>query len=108
MPFCLLFVNSAWQISSHLFNDCLDSLDFLALGQPDDLLEFFATDSCIGITVLDVDTSYLARLQSAFFAMSPLDSLSFLPLPMYRVAIRGRGGVSAVPWGVKASTSPST
>ena len=57
MPFCLLFVNSEWQKSSHLFYDCLDTLDFFSLGQSDDLLKFFATDSSIGITVFDIEAA---------------------------------------------------
>ena len=73
---------------SHLFNDSLDALDFLAAGLLKNLLQLLMLDSRIGVAVLDINAANLVNFQTSSL-MSAFEILSFLPLPMYMVAIRG-------------------
>jgi hypothetical protein len=50
---------------SHLFNDSLDALDFLAAGLLKNLLQLLMFDSRIGVAVLDIDAANLVNFQTS-------------------------------------------
>ena len=64
----MLFVNSEWQVSAHLLDNGLDTFYLFSLGLAQHLLQFFALDGSVGVAVLDVDATNVARLQAALLA----------------------------------------
>ena len=56
------------EISSHFFDNCLDTFNLFALHIVEHALQLRTGDGCIGVPVVDINLSDFRRIQTALLA----------------------------------------